>query len=305
MPRLPQNLTDNNGPLEGIPGFPKRSSAGVMPASETKKELKMTTENSSEKPPFEVNVPADPKASTFIPANGGEHVPEHLKSRAAADKPGRGYSEEPDDAIYPLALVLQANSPVCNKRSPSYVANAEAGRFYFRTLPNPIRDGEKGIIVIPWHTDEVWREWKPNRGGFVCTRFVAPTAAEVDRAINRSKVMLVNGNECILTKQVFFLFEGKPFEMPLTSTKNEALRELKMMFRNSVDNTTNEILSIYAHHYLLQTIPESNDKGDWFGVRFKKADWVSTDEYDLAQKLAETMEAEKELRAKQLSQAQV
>jgi hypothetical protein len=232
----------------------------------------------------------DAMGAAGIPAAMPETVPDHLTSRVAVTKPGRGISTDSEDSLYPYLTVLQPNTPMCNSRSADYIAGAEAGNFYLRGLPNPIRDGEKGIEVIVWAMGTVYKEWKANRGGLVATRYLPPAANEIECDISRSKVRLTNGNECVFTKQLFLLINNDPFEMPLASTQLTFHQNLNTHFEHCIDAQTQHKLAIYAKRYLFYTKPRHNAKGEWFGLAFKPIGWVSTDEYDQAERLADAMD---------------
>jgi hypothetical protein len=215
--------------------------------------------------------------------------PAHLKDRIAADKAGRGISDDPTDSVYPLLTVLQSNSPVCNLRSPDHVQGAEAGHFFARTLPSPVINGVKGFEAIPVLTNSAWREWKPNRGGFVCTHFVKPTGLRAEDNGSGLQVVLPNGNVLITTKQVFLLLNGLPFELPCTSTAiSRFYNKLVSHFKYLTDDGGNRY-ACYAHRYRFRTTELSNREGTWFGITFEDLGWVSETEYDMAQKASITI----------------
>jgi hypothetical protein len=242
------------------------------------------TQSEAAAPPSTAVVPVV-HAPLSIPAA----MPEYLKARVAADRPGRGISEDAEDAIHPLAIILQSGSPLCNARSPDYLKGAEAGKFYFRSLPNPIRDGEQGIIVIPWACEQVWREWKPNRGGFVKTHLLRPGDAFLDPR-DEFRTIRPNGNEIVRTKQVFILFEGLPFELPLVRTGIGVFQELSQHFRFQMD-AERRPLPCYTRRYRFRTISRQNNQGNWFGLAFDDLGWVEAEEYDKGRQLAEALES--------------
>jgi hypothetical protein len=219
-------------------------------------------------------------------------LPEYLKARVAADKPGRGVSDKPEDATYPYLLVLQNNSRVCQVRSPDYVQGAEPGKFYLRSLPNPVHDGEKGIVVVIWTCEEGYKEWKKGqtfaRGGFVGSHLVRPADARLDPD-DEYRTIRANGNELVRTKQVFLLFEGLPYELPLKGTGLGLFRDLTTHFKFYTDDK-GRTLPCYTRRYRLRTKPMSNAQGNWFGIVFDDLGWVDGATYDTSRRLAEALE---------------
>lgn len=77
---------------------------------------------------------------------------------------GDAFRPDPADLILPLITVFQSNSPGIDKRSPDYIAGAEAGCFHFRNDLIPICDGVVGFDAIPVWEEKLWLEWGQTRG---------------------------------------------------------------------------------------------------------------------------------------------
>jgi hypothetical protein len=185
-------------------------------------------------------------------------LPEYLRPRVAADQPGRGVSEDTEDAIYPLITIFQPTSKGVNARSPDYIAGAALGKFFLRSLPNPVRDGEKGIDAIVWFCDSVFKEWLPNRTKVVGVHLQRPEDACLDPDTGRTRRR--NGNELVKTRQIFLLHEGLPFELPLNGTSNDFFRELTAHFRSYTDEQ-GRCMPCYVRRYKFVTDPKSKP---WF-----------------------------------------
>jgi hypothetical protein len=231
-------------------------------------------------------------------------LPDYLKPRVAADQPGRGVSEDTDDTLYPLITIFQSTSKGVNARSPDYIPGAAPGKFYRRSSTCPVRDGEQpaqGIEAIVWFCDSVFKEWSPGRARVVGVHLQRPEDACIDPNTGNT-VRRSNGNELIKTKQILLLHEGKPFELPLSSTGTDFFRDLTAHFRSYTDEQGRGLPS-YVRRYRFFTSSTSNAKGSWFILKFTDLGWVTGDEYDRARQLSEELEKSLKQRRKALFEA--
>jgi hypothetical protein len=188
----------------------------------------------------------------------------------------RGVSFKAEDQLVPLIYVLQALSPQVEKRGDNYIEGAEAGDFWLRNSLDPIRNGEEGIEAIPVDMFRTWIEWLPNRGGFVA-RHNEPPGDMVARTIRgddgseREVMMRGNGNLVVDTREFYIMVDGDPYVFPCSSTKHTFARSWQTMFHRFKHPTTGKILPAFAHKYRLSTVPQSNVKGKWFGLKFEDA----------------------------------
>jgi hypothetical protein len=188
----------------------------------------------------------------------------------------RGVSFKAEDQLVPLIYVLQALSPQVEKRGDNYIEGAEAGDFWLRNSLNPIRNGEEGIITVPVDMIRTWIEWLPNRGGFVARHPEPPTdmvakTIRTDDGNEREVMMRGNGNLIVDTREFYLMVDGDPYVFPCSSTKHTFARSWQTMFHRFKHPTTGKILPAFAHRYRISTVPQSNVKGKWFGLKFEDA----------------------------------
>ena len=180
-----------------------------------------------------------------------------------------------EDLAIPFLQVLQQLSPQCNKRDGAYVDGAEAGMI-INTVTNELWDGEKGAIVVPVYYTREHVEWKPRSagGGFVKSHGPDSSILAAVTRDNEGRDMLPNGNQIVTcgNRYVLIVDENGAFTQALISMSST---QLKISNRwNTMINTLNiprpdgkglfNPASFYQA-YRLKTVPQSNDKGSWFG----------------------------------------
>ena len=212
-------------------------------------------------------------------------VPDDMLEVTAQDA-GLGVSFDPADQLLPLIYVLQGLSPQVNKRGEGYVEGAEPGHFWLRGAILPIRSGVDGIRAIPCGMKRCWIEWLPDRQGFVGRHDDAPKGMEPrkvrgDDGAERSVLML--GDNLIQdTREFYIMVEGHPYVLPCSSTKHKFAREWTSYFHQMIHPETGQVMPSASQLYNLTTIPQSNAKGDWFGLKFQFLGFVPRPVYDHA-----------------------
>ena len=204
---------------------------------------------------------------------------------------GAGFSEiTAEDLAIPFLRILDSSSPQTKKREGAYVEGAEAGDF-FNTVLSERYSGTDGIRVIPCHYNTRYVEWIPiaKGGGFV--ESYLPSDPIVETAVrdkDSSKDMLPNGNELTRTAQFYVIFlhpELGPQRALITMTSSQ-LKKARKWLSQSQSLTRKGKNGIYtmplmSQIYKLTTVPESNEKGSWFGwevVREREIDLSNSDE---------------------------
>jgi hypothetical protein len=222
--------------------------------------------------------PKDSSALTPIP--GGEVVSADYSEMLARDV-ALGVSQDPADKKISLVYVLQAGSPIVNKRSEGHIPGAEAGHFWLRGAVNPIRSGIEGISVQPAIMGRVWNEWAPDRGGFVCAHLEKPAdlITEVREGERPLVIRKSTQNTVEDTRQFFLLIDDQPYILPCVSTKHNFAREWQSYFDQLRHPVTNEILPACSHSYLLTTQLITKNQHSWFTIRFQDQGLVSKAQY--------------------------
>jgi hypothetical protein len=225
--------------------------------------------------------------TTALTPTGGA-LPAELLDESAADT-GRGVSAKAEDQLIPLIYILQATSPMCDKRGPDYRDGAEPGYFYLRGAIDPIREGDIGIVAIPCEMQRVALEFLPDRQGLVNrhAQMPADVKASTEEESGKRKRVLVraNGNVIQDTREFAVLVDGRPYILPCWGTRHTFAREWQSWFHQFKHPTTGKVMASFSRKYRLTTVPESNALGRWWGLKFTDLGWVSKDEYDAARAL--------------------
>ena len=190
------------------------------------------------------------------------------------DFQGAGFSEtQTEDYQIPFLRILAQLSPQVNKREGSYVEGAEAGMLY-NTVLNKVYDGEKGLECIPCHYNRRFVEWvaRENGGGYVASYDPTDPIVKTTTKNDRGQDILPNGNTLTNTAQ-FFVMLIDPDEgftkaiITMSSTQLKKARRWNTQMQSLKDRGKNGlfILPMMSHIWKLTTVPESNDKGSWFG----------------------------------------
>lgn len=230
-----------------------------------------------------------------VPTGGFEvstTVPEDMLEVTAQDA-GLGVSFKPEDQLIPLIYVLQSNSPIVNKRSEQYVQDAEPGHFWLRGALQPIRSGVEGINAIPCGMERSWIEWLPDRGGFVRRHPEAPEGM-VSRVIRgddgkERNVMMLEDNLIVDTREFYVMVDGHPYVFPCSSTKHTFARQWQSYFHQLTHPKTGQVMPSASQLYKLTTIPVSNSKGEWFGLKFQFLGYVPKPVYEHAKAFANSV----------------
>jgi hypothetical protein len=209
------------------------------------------------------------------------------KSLAAAKQhAGLAISNDPGDQPLPMAYVLQSNSAPCDKRGSGHIPGAEPGHFWLRNAVNPIRSGVDGMIVIAVIMLRVWIAWYLNRGGFAGRYLTKPANVKpqiIEQDGYKKTIWLCDdGTELVETREIYTLIDGRPYIIPCSSTRHQFAREWMGYAAQLLHPETGEQLPLWAHQYLLTTVPTSNKKGSWFKVQFADAGAVSDEAYEQA-----------------------
>jgi len=178
------------------------------------------------------------------------------------------------DLAIPFLRILGQLSPQVNKRDGAYVKDAEAGMMY-NTVLNEAYDGTVGVSVIPCYYNRRYVEWTPREkgGGYVTSYGPDDHAVHTTRKDDRNNDILPNGNLLTNTAQYFVLLlhpELGPQRCLITMTSTQ-LKKARVWTTNMQSLTARNsegklyTLPMMSHVYDLRTVPESNDKGNWFG----------------------------------------
>lgn len=182
-----------------------------------------------------------------------------------------------EDVAIPRIVILQSGSPQVNKRDAAYVEGASAGDF-FNTLDNSVFDGAEGVLFVPCAYRRAFIEWKPRTdgGGFVRDHGSNPAILDQCHKDDASgKDILPNGNEVVTTAEYIGFLINEESGIPqqvvisMTSTQLKKARRWNTMIQQLLIPKPQGIgvfnPAMFYKAYKLTTVPEGNDKGNWFG----------------------------------------
>lgn len=187
------------------------------------------------------------------------------------------------DIAIPFLVVLQKLSPQIDEDHKNHEQyedlDAKVGQF-FNTVTEEVYDS---IRVINCGYSSCLVEWKPREsgGGFVAQHpDNSPLLAECHKN-EKGQDVLPNGNLLVQTSYHYLLMLGDNNEVnqaviSLTSTqlKKSRLWNAKMLSLKIPVNGRMITPARFASIWELTTVPESNDKGSWRGIKLERVGLV-------------------------------
>lgn len=182
---------------------------------------------------------------------------------------GAGFEEMgAQDFSAPFLIILQAGSPQLKEEHPLYVPDAKVGRI-LNTQSNKVY---KECHIVPCKYTFRYVEWKDRTtgGGFVASydRAHEPKNLTVDgmTGITRTR----DGNVIQQTSYYLGMLKEENYErviLPMTSTQLKVARKWNSVMQSQrvVHSGTSVIKPMFAYHYKLTTVSQSNNKGTWYG----------------------------------------
>lgn len=231
------------------------------------------------------------KSESKVP-EGEELVKQQAQEMAAfaaemAQDGDAGFEEAESNAYaIPFIYILQSGSPQCKRSDGAYVKGAEEGMFY-DTVSKRLFDGSKGIVVIPCHYNQRFIEWVPREaggGGFVGEHAPDSNILAHTHKDAKNRDALPNGNIIVDARNHYVLLleeDGSltPALITMSSTQQKKSKQwMSMMKGFKIKNpSTGQFVTapMMSRMYRLTTVPESNDKGSWFGFSVELAGLVT------------------------------
>lgn len=220
-------------------------------------------------------------ASTFPAPAGIDYSADLNSGLETADR---------DAFAIPFLRVLQKNSPEVDESSGRAIEGARPGML-FNTVTGEMFDGKaEGCLFIQSAYQRRFIKWAPRGEGRGFLGELTPDA--VDAMLESEEVVEHNGrlyvplddgtvdtDKCVRisdTRNHFGVVIGKDgvpcsVLLSLTSTQIKKSKLLMSIFaQQKIPGQGGQLLTppTFAHVIRCTTIPESNDQGSWFGIRF-------------------------------------
>lgn len=175
-----------------------------------------------------------------------------------------------DDFALPFLRLLTNTSPEVGE-----VEGALPGMIY-NSVTGQLFDGKKGITVVPCAYVRQYIEWAPRGSGSGAPIHIYPATSDIlsrtHREPGENKDYLDNGNYIENTANHYVMVidaDGTPSPalIVMKSTQLKKSRKWNSMMQSVKIQGSNGLFTppMYSQSYRLTTVPESNDKGKWFG----------------------------------------
>lgn len=208
--------------------------------------------------------------ATIEEPKGG--LPAELMTDLLADA-GKGLEHvRREDLPLPFLRVLQPLSPQINKRNAEYVDGAEAGMI----LNSATGAVHEDIVFVPCVYQRRFTEWTPrDKGGGLVRDWGADDTilAKCTRKEGDNRDYTPSGN-VLSTDATFYGLLYPTRErclIAMTSTQLKKARKwLAQISAQTLDGPNGPFTPpLFYMSYALMTLPEKNEKGEWFGWNVK------------------------------------
>jgi hypothetical protein len=215
------------------------------------------------------------------------------------------------DLAIPRIVILQSGSPQVKKGEGAYIKGAEEGDFLHSVLGQVFAKSEDGFMFIPVAYDPKIIEWVPKKqgGGLVAIHTISSGIERHATKDADNRLMLPNGHELVYTGEFFCIVaepdgsSPQPASISMAKTQfvtakqlNSQLNMLRFPSKKNPGKTFNP--PYFASHFLVTSVPKSNDKGSWMVFKFDRqgnteelAKETSTEILELANALYESVRA--------------
>jgi hypothetical protein len=197
---------------------------------------------------------------------------------------GNGFEgARPEDFAIPFLQVLQGLSPQVKRSDGAYIEGAAEG-MVFNTVTRAVVDTEKQqLIVVPCAYRHSYVEWRVREkgGGFVAEHELPPGPTTRD---DKGRDILPNGNQLNDTRTFYVLVVdgagSTPAVLSMTSTQIRKAKQWYMQQNMLRLNGPNGPYTppMFASKWSVTTVPESNEKGSWYGWKFEHVGYMTAED---------------------------
>lgn len=183
----------------------------------------------------------------------------------------------------PFLKIAQSLSPQLKKTKAEYIEGLEEGDIFNQSTKEVYG---KSVELIILKYENVFIEWKPDRGGLVSYH----TPENADRlAVDKSdfrKWITADGNELVEYYSYYCLVVGHEKQgiviLSLSSSALKTARELnRIMTTHIMDD--GRVAKPYYLVFQMDSIERSNDQGDWYSPKFKISGYIDEVQYQVVQ----------------------
>jgi len=186
-----------------------------------------------------------------------------------------------EDMAIPFISILQKMSPQVDKTVPEFIKGAEPGDF-FNNVTMRVWKQENGLIVLPVVYSRRYTEWRKrdDKGGGLVKDWKQDDSALKNTKRDEKGKDITPAGTVIVTSAVFYSFLLDPadwsYERCVLSMSSTQFRKGKN-WNTTIGNRmiVNPITgkrftpAMFFSAYRLDSLPESNDQGSWYGWGIK------------------------------------
>lgn len=193
-------------------------------------------------------------------------------ANAGFEKAGR------DDLAIPFLTILQGLSPEVKRSEGAYIEGALEGMVLNTVSKEVIDTAKERLVVIPCAYSRAFVEWRVREkgGGFVAEHPDTTPLQHQTTRDERGRDILPNGNQLNDTRTFYVLVvdeqNGTASPAVLTMTSTQIKKSKQWLMQQNMLKLNNGSGSytppMYASRWEVDTVPESNEKGSWFGWKF-------------------------------------
>lgn len=193
---------------------------------------------------------------------------------------GGGLSDfQQTDFLIPYVRIIQSLSKELQKNHAKFLAGAAVGAFV-NSATRKLYDGEKGFLAIPVGFSHRYMAWRQNNAGPAYDMGDDPTKFQAIEPLpegdkNAGKRFDEAGNEVTDSLQYFIILvniETNEWEAAVLNFGGVQARKGRgwaTTIHNRMERhpATKQLFrpAMWFYSYKLTTVPESNDKGSWYG----------------------------------------
>ena len=184
-----------------------------------------------------------------------------------------------EDMAIPFLSVLQGLSPEVKRSEGAYIEGAFEGMVFNTVTKEAIDTSVNRLVVIPCAYHRAFVEWRVREagGGFVAEHpSTTPLQTQTTRD-DRGRDILPNGNQLNDTRTFYVMVVDEtqvtvsPAVITMTSTQIKKAKQWLMQqnllkLRGPGGAYTPPM---FASRWVVATVPESNQKGTWYGWKFE------------------------------------
>jgi len=203
----------------------------------------------------------------------------------------------------PFLRVIQSGSPQVKRTEAAYNPAAKEGML-INSVTGELIDGDAGLIIIPCAFQRRFIRWagegKPNKGAYL-GEFL-PEEVEAMKATGKvvefDGYPTIEGDDLTDTRSHYVLVETAngvtQALFPLTSTQIKKSKQLLSILSNIKVCVDGKLVTppTWLNRIKVTTVPESNEKGSWMGVKFEPVGFVQDEEvYNAGKEFHDTVTA--------------